>query len=175
MTPDDSRTENSPMDDRQLDRRLDALTRTAEAPPGNWAAIERRIGKPRRSWALPAGFAAAAVLSGVALVFSQIGPAPPPAGGLAETMQTEMQAMRVAAPEAPAASSTDSPATLMAAWQDNQQAIAQLEQALEQDPGNRMLLEFLTEARMRQARLVRSIDRNDGHNQTLNNERSMNL
>ena len=63
----------------------------------------------------------------------------------------------------------------MAAWQDNQQAIAQLEQALEQDPGNRMLLEFLTEARMRQARLVRSIDRNDGHNQTLNNERSMNL
>ena len=175
MTSNETRTENPPMDDRELDRRLDALTRVAEAPPGNWAQIERRIGKRRRSWAVPAGLAAAAVLSGVLLVVSQSGPSPVLHGGIAETMQAEVQAMRVAAPEALAASDIDSPAAITAAWQENQQAIAQLERALEQDTDNRMLLEFLTEARMRQARLVRWIGRNDGIKQTPNNERSMTL
>jgi len=171
MTPNDSRPENSVMDDSELDRRLDALTRIAEPPPDNWTAIERRIRKRRWPKALSAGLAAAAVVAGIALVVLQIGPTPVSSGGLAETMKAEVQAMRVAAPETPAASDIDSPASFMAAWQDNQQAIAQLEQALEHDPDNRLLLEFLTEARMRQARLVRSI----GLNQTPNNERSMNL
>ena len=83
----------------------------------------------------------------------------------------EVRAMRASAPEMPLTTNIDSPSALMAAWQDNQQAIVQLEQALEHDPDNRMLLEFLTEARMRQARLVKSI----GRNQTPTNDRSMNL
>lgn len=164
MTNRDSRP-----DDGELDRRLDALTRVAEPPSGSWSVIERRIRKRRWPGVLSAGFAAAAVLSGVALVVSQFGPAP--AGGIAETMHAEVRAMRASAPEMPVSTDIDSPAALMAAWQDNQQAIAQLEQALEHDRDNRMLLEFLTEARMRQARLVKSISRH----QTPTNERSMNL
>ena len=159
------------IDDSELDRRLDALTRVAEPPVGAWSAIEHRIRKRRRSMAVPAGLAAAAVVFGVALVVSQLGSAPTYPGGAAEAMQAEVRAMRVAAPETPVLADAESPEALMAAWQDNQQAIEQLEQALENDPGNRMLLEFLTEARLRQARLVRSI----GRNKTPNNQRSMNL
>lgn len=171
MTSEESRMDNSRIDDAELDRRLDGLARIAEPTPGNWTAIERRIRKRRWTRALSAGLAAAAVLSGLALVVSQLGPAPVPPGGIAETMHAEVRAMRASAPAAPAVANTDSPAAVMAAWQDNQQAIAQLEQALEHDPDNRMLLEFLTEARMRQARLVRSI----GRSQNPTNERSMNL
>jgi len=171
MTSDDSRMDNSRLDDAELDRRLDGLTRIAEPPPGNWTAIERRIRKRRWTGALSAGLAAAAVLSGVALVLSQVGPVSVPPGAIAETMHAEVRAMRALAPDAPAVSNIDSPAAVMAAWQDNQQAIAQLEQALEHDPDNRMLLEFLTEARMRQARLIRSI----GRNSIPTNERSINL
>jgi len=171
MTSDDFRTGDSAMEDSELDGRLNALTRVVDPAPANWDAIERRIRRRRRPHAIWAGIAAAAVLGGVALVVSQIGPAPAPAGGIAETLHAEAQAMRASAPELPVVSEFDSPAALMAAWQDNQQAIAQLEQALEHDPDNRTLLEFLTEARMRQARLVRSI----GRNQTPTNERSMNL
>ena len=166
MTSRDSR-----LDDSELDRRLDALTRVGEPPSGSWSAIERRIRRRRWPGVLSAGFAAAAVLSGVALIVSQIGPAPTPTGGIAETTHAEVRAMRASAPEMPLTTNIDSPSALMAAWQDNQQAIVQLEQALEHDPDNRMLLEFLTEARMRQARLVKSI----GRNQTPTNDRSMNL
>lgn len=171
MTSKDFHSGDSRIDDSELDRRLDALTRIAEPSVGNWNEIERRIGKRRWPAMLWVGIAAAAVLSGVALVVSQIGPAPMSGDGLAEMMHAEVQAMRVAAPETHMSFDADSPAGIMAAWQDNQEAITQLEQALERDPDNRMLLEFLTEARMRQARLVRSI----GRNQTPNNERSMNL
>lgn len=176
MTTNDSETGGSSMnepriDDSELDRRLDALVRVAEPPADSWSAIERRIQKRRWSMAVPAGLAAAAVLCGVALVVSQLGPAPSHPGGIAEAMQAEVHAMRVAAPESPVVTDMESPEALMAAWQDNEQAIDQLEQALERDPGNRLLLEFLTEARMRQARLVRSI----GQNQTPNNQRSMTL
>lgn len=157
--------------DSELDRRLDALARVGEPPAGAWSAIERRIGQRRRSMAVPAGLAAVAVLCGVALVFLQLGSVPTRPGGIAEAMQAEVRAMRVAAPEASLIADIESPEALMTAWQDNEQAIDQLEQALEQDPDNQLLLEFLTEARMRQARLVRSI----GQNQIPNNQRSMNL
>lgn len=179
MTTNDSRTGNSSMsaarmDDDELDRRLSALMRTAEPPAENWTVIERRIRKRRWPTALSTALAAAAVLSGVALVVSQIVSVEATrttGGGMAETVQAEVHAMRASAPVTPAGSDIDSPAAVMAAWQDNQQAIAQLEAALERDPDNRLLLEFLTEARMRQARLVRSI----GHSQTPNDERSINL
>ena len=92
MTSRDSR-----LDDSELDRRLDALTRVGEPPSGSWSAIERRIRRRRWPGVLSAGFAAAAVLSGVALVVSQIGPAPTPTGGIAETTHAEVRAMRASA------------------------------------------------------------------------------
>jgi len=67
-----------------------------------------------------------------------------------------VRAMRASAPAEPVLSRLDSPQALMQAWQENQNAIAELEQALERDPGNGLLLEFLAEARLRQAQLIHS-------------------
>jgi len=175
MTTENSKKIDSRMDDAELDRRLGALTRTAEPVPANWAAIERRIGQRRWRHLMPAGMAAAAVLTGVALVVSQIAPAPETAGTVARVMRAEVQAMRASAPETPAVSEVNSPTALMAAWQENQAAIDQLEQALDRDPDNRLLLDFLTEARIRQAELARFLVRSDGREQPPNDERSINL
>lgn len=155
------------MNDLELDRRLAALPREAEPAPANWAAIDRRIARRRR----PAVAAAVAALVGVALVLSQAGFEPSTGSRLESLVSVEVAAMRAAAPEPLAVAVPDSAEALMAAWQENQDAIAQLEQALRRDPGNRLLLEFLTEARMRQARLTRSI----GNETTPNNERSIDL
>ncbi len=155
------------MNDSELDRRLNALPRAAEPTSEIWKAIDRRIA--RRRW--PALTAAAAALGGVALIFSQAGFEPSSSSRLESLVHDEVAAMQAAAPEPLAVATPDSAPALMAAWAENQDAIAQLEQALRRDPGNGLLLEFLAEARMRQARLTRSIG-----NQTFpNNERSMNL
>lgn len=155
------------MNDSELDRRLDALPRSAEPAPETWAAIDRRIGRLR--W--PALAAAAAALGGLALIFSQAGFEPSSGSRLESLVRAEVAAMQAAAPKPLAVAAPDSAKALMAAWQENQDAIAQLEQGLRRDPGNRLLLEFLAEARMRQARLTRSI----GNGTSPNNERSMNL
>jgi hypothetical protein len=62
--------------------------------------------------------------------------------------------MRSAAAESFAVSRAEASGPLEEAWQDNQVAIEQLEQALQGDPDNPLLLEFLSEARLRQARLI---------------------
>ncbi|MEX2498728.1 MAG: hypothetical protein WD397_07625 [Wenzhouxiangellaceae bacterium] len=155
------------MNDSELDRRLNALPREAEPAPGNWTEIDRRI--RRRRW--PALAAAVAALGGVVLIFLQPGFEPSSGSRLESLLSAEVVAMQAAAPEPLAVAAPDSAEALMAAWQENQNAIAQLELALQRNPGNQLLLKFLAEARMRQARLTRSI----GNETSPNNERSMNL
>lgn len=165
MTSDDSRMEESPMDDFELDRRLDALTRVAEVPPENWRRIERRIRRRRWTAIMPAAIAAAAFLSGIAVVVTQVSNTPAKSSLMARVTQAEVQAMRAGSPRMPQLSEIradldaglDPTDSLIAAWAQNQAAIAELEQAIERDPQNGLLLEFLTEARMRQARLARRI------------------
>jgi len=154
------------MDDFELDRRLHALAREADPPPGNWCAVQRRI-RPRR-WTAVA--AAAAVFAGVVLVTSQFAIEPSSSSRLEVLVRSEAAAMETVAPEIRGVAAGDSGQALMAAWQENQDAITQLERALRRDPGNRLLLEFLTEARLRQARLARL-----GKSTPLENERSMKL
>lgn len=155
------------MNDSELDRRLDALPREAEPAPENWTEIDRRI--RRRRW--PALAAAVAIVGGVVLVFLQPGFQPSSSARLESLVSAEVTAMQAAAPESLTVAAPDSAEALMAAWQENQNAIAQLELALQRDPGNQLLLKFLAEARMRQARLTRFI----GNETSPNNERSMNL
>ena len=139
------------IDDRELDRRLAALTREIDVDESLWPAIERRL-RPARRWpAAAVALITAVAIAGVFIAMPTIDRGAPEGPGVA---QREAEAMRALAPEASAVSQIDASPALQQAWQENQTAIEQLEQALEADPDNRMLLEFLSEARLRQAQLI---------------------
>lgn len=159
---------DKPESERDLDGRLDALTHHCDPDPVVWSAIEARLDREnqaethrappsarRRGWAAGLAFAASltgALALGLALLQSPGGP-----GGsapVARAFQMEQTAMRAVAPEPLPALLPDAPESLMAAWAENQAAIDELERALQRDPENRLLLEFLAQARLRQARLV---------------------
>lgn len=141
------------IDDRELDRRLAALTREIDVDESLWPGIERRLGAARR-W--PAAAAAVASITAVAIAGVFIAMPTIDRGAIEGpgVAQREAEAMRALTPEASAVSQIDASPALQQAWQENQTAIEQLEQALEADPDNRMLLEFLSEARLRQAQLI---------------------
>lgn len=146
--------------DRELDARLDALTRETEPDDRTWRRIERRI-RQRRVVPLAATAAVAGIGLGAAIVVAIVSTivGPPSFDGADVSrdrllVQAEVRAMAASAPDETALRHIDSPEELMQAWQDNRDAIRELERALERDPDNRLLLEFLSEARLRQARLV---------------------
>lgn len=150
--------------DRELDARLDALTRETEPDDRTWRRIERRI-RQRRVVPLAATAAVAGIGLGAAIVVAIVSTivatnvGPPSFDGTNVPrdrllVQAEVRAMAASAPDETALRHIDSPEELMQAWQDNRDAIRELERALERDPDNRLLLEFLSEARLRQARLV---------------------
>jgi cytochrome c-type biogenesis protein CcmH/NrfG len=139
------------LSDQELDRRLTALTRTCDAPESLWQRIGPRLSRRRRNGLLAAVAGVAAVLM-VALALFQSEPALSPAH---HTMvSAEVEAMRRQAPSAAWALPVDSKGGVHAAWQENLAAIAELEQALERNPGNTLLLEFLARARLRQSELI---------------------
>ena len=141
--------------DEELDRRLSALVREAEPAASVWAGIESRIERPRRRYAAPLALAAAVVLA-VVISVVQWGPEAP--GALSDParvfVQAEAEAMRRAAPVETGGLVDALP--LADAWAENQTAIEELEAALERDPDNRLLLDFLAEARLRQVQLLNS-------------------
>ncbi|PKL96767.1 MAG: hypothetical protein CVV18_00460 [Gammaproteobacteria bacterium HGW-Gammaproteobacteria-8] len=147
-------TEHHP-DDQDLDRRLAGLTTEHAPDPALWNAIEARLRPRRRPWAVPGAIAAAA--GALALLLATLTPVltrqPLPDPGIA-AIQAEARALQALEPDPLPATWVEAPAGLEAAWQENQAAIAELEQALERTPGNRTLLEFLAQARLRQARLL---------------------
>jgi len=147
MKTDDSRL------DQSLDRRLAALTRAHAPDPALWHGIEGRLPPHRRSRRL----AIAAAVGGLALIVAtltaQLQREPLLDPGRM-TVDAEAQALRALEPESIPAAWTEAAAGLESAWHDNQAAIAELEQALERSPGNRLLLDFLAQARLRQARLI---------------------
>jgi hypothetical protein len=142
------------MDDEELDRRLAELPREAQPDDAVWAGIERRM-QPARRW--PAGLAAGLALAaaGLAAIVQIATRAPEPtAMASAARAEAEMRAMRAGAPARLALDRIGSSEALMAAWAENRAAIEQLERALQRAPDNALLLEFLREARMREAGIV---------------------
>jgi hypothetical protein len=141
------------IDDRELDRRLAALTRHVEADESLWPGIERGLASDsRRPRRIAAAAAVGALSLGAALVaLSVFDRTVPDEQGFA---QRQAAVMRAAAPDAVAVSTVESSPRLGEAWRENQAAINELEQALKRDPDNGLLLEFLSEARLRQARLI---------------------
>lgn len=156
--------------DTDLDRRLAALVREAPPPAGAWAGIRRRIdpryeAAARNRFDRPAAAAAAAAVAAMALVAVLVlegtnpdpGSSRDPAAVAAiepgrAVVQAEVAAMRRTAPVV--TGGLDASLPLAEAWADNQAAIEQLEAALDADPDNYLLLEFLAEARLRQTRLL---------------------
>lgn len=144
------------LSDAELDLRLGQLTRDAAPPSRVWRGVARQLPAAKRR--VRASMAIAAVVALCVLAFvHRLGPndvmSPPP--------------------EAPEAWLVPSPgisdwqpvlleqAGLDVPWNANQRAIGALQQALEDDPGNPMLLEFLARARLRQAELIQLSTRNE--------------
>lgn len=147
------------MNDMELDRRLDALPREAAAPETLWPVIERQIAhRSRRTWL--AGIAAALVMAVLAaLTANNLKDLNPPdltgTVSLAATViAAEISAMDRAAPDAEQVPRTDFDKGWKEAWDLNQTAINELEHALKESPDNRLLLDFLARARLRESELV---------------------
>jgi hypothetical protein len=140
--------------DAELDRRIEALTRRAEPGERVWTGIAARIEPaPRAGWPWAAAAAVVLALAIVAVQPDSRRSATMPDRAV-QLVQAEADAMRRAAPAFAAGWIDEVPWT--EAWADNQAAIDELEAALARDPDNRLLLEFLAEARLRQARLIHS-------------------
>lgn len=138
-----------------LDRRLASLTRDAEPADSVWAGIEQRIRTPaRRGRAAPLAALAAALVAVIAALQWMPDPDRVPDNPGRTLVQAEAEAMRRAAPIMTGGLTDAAP--LSEAWAENQTAIEELEAALERDPDNRLLLDFLAEARLRQVRLLNS-------------------
>lgn len=141
--------------DADLDRRLAALTREADPAASAWAGIEQRVQAPaRRGRAGAIAAVAAALVAVIAAVQWMPADEPAPANPGRTLVQAEAEAMRRAAPVMTGGLVDAVP--LSEAWAENQIAIEELEAALERDPDNRLLLDFLAEARLRQVRLLNS-------------------
>ncbi|MBY6203870.1 hypothetical protein [Halomonas denitrificans] len=144
------------IEDSELDARLSTLTREAPPPASAWAGIAERIRPRRRGRHVRWGLLAAAAVLLVAVVVVRPPPDERPAGidGGRILVAAETEAMRRVAPTVTGGLIDTQP--LAASWAENQVAIDELEAALDRDPDNRLLLEFLAEARMRQVRLLNS-------------------
>lgn len=139
--------------DRELDDRLAALAREFDPDDAVWRQIDSRI-RPRRRVALAA--VATAVLAIGALVAGRLAMEPGGPSNMQRLVSAEVTAMQASAPEELSLDRLGSPEELMRAWTENRDAIAELESALARDPDNRLLLEFLAEARLRQSQLINS-------------------
>lgn len=157
----ENKSSGDSMTDAALDARLEALTRNATPPAAAWPAVAERIRagegrvrrRPGRIGALAAAAALVAVLAVTVVQQMPDGPGEPIDAGRV-LVQAEAEAMRRAAPVATGGLVDALP--LAESWAENQSAIDELEAALDRDPDNRLLLDFLAEARLRQVRLLNS-------------------
>lgn len=151
--------------DRELDQRLEALSRRADPDPALWQAIEARLDQETRQRETRSGnsrwFAGSAIAASIAgaltiglLLTMQSGDFADE--NVASAFQRELVAMQASAPAPLSSIRPDAPESLMAAWAENQSAIEELEEALNRDPDNRLLMEFLAQARLRQTHLIQA-------------------
>ncbi|NDY95095.1 hypothetical protein [Wenzhouxiangella limi] len=148
--------------DHELDRRLESLPRSCQPPDAVWQRLQEVL--PDRMQALPADqsgrtpsrlgtrrMALAAAVAGLALIGTLLLLPMRPLQDSALVAVPPQQTVREAA--APAVGLQRSCQTVEAATAENEAAMRALEAALKHEPGNQLLLEFLAEARLRQADL----------------------
>ncbi len=142
------------LSDRQLDQRLARLRHPAEPDPRLWQGIAPKLARRRRVWPLwlSAGSAVAAVvLLTVLAVPPRLGS---PLDASDRIVGAEIRAMDAHAPSVADLEGARLGEVLGGAWDENEEAIAELEQALARQPGNPMLIQFLAQARLRQSELI---------------------
>jgi hypothetical protein len=149
---------NANEQEQELDARLAALTRESEPEPAVWAAIEQRLQRPRR-WLAPVSAVAGVLLCGLL-----IGLPPLQHDATRSPGQLAIQTMREAAPGPQAIAEVSTTPALADAWQENQAVVRELEQALQAEPDNPLLIEFLVDARLRETRLVQLTQRHNRSN-----------
>lgn len=136
--------------DAELDRRLAALPRVIDAPEALWPGIERRLtARGPRIWAGAVAAGLLAAIAGGLWIQGEI--APRSIDPAAVVVAAEVENMGLSAPRVTRTAVGEG---WQAAWEDNETAVRELEQALENHPGNVLLLDFLAQARLRQSRMI---------------------
>ena len=140
------------LSDQELDRRLNALDRHCTPPEKVWKTLQPELAeRPTRPSRRPR-LALAAAVCGLGLL----------GAWLLLAMQTTHDTPMAGTSGSDTARAMDEPAAgfqrsrqaLAAASAENEAAIRRLEAALEHEPGNLLLKEFLAEARFRQTELI---------------------
>lgn len=146
--------------DHELDRRLSALERSCAPPERVWQQLQDQLETRPSRWRsnLP-WMAMAAAVSGLAVISALW---LWPVGSPPDSAQVELQAPQTTPIVVePAIGLQRSRQAVAAASAENEAAIRKLEAALEREPGNVLLMEFLAEARFRQAELMSTAVRLD--------------
>ncbi|MGY6630900.1 MAG: hypothetical protein ACXIUL_07830 [Wenzhouxiangella sp.] len=149
------------LSDQELDRRLQALDRSCEPPERVWRQLQHELDtRPSRRRSNLPWMAMAAAVSGLA-VSSALWLLP--VGSPPDSAQVELQSPQTmpTVVEEAVVGLQRSRQAVAAASAENEAAIRKLEAALEREPGNLLLMEFLAEARFRQAELVSTAVRLD--------------
>lgn len=139
--------------DHELDLRLEALPRAVDTPREPWDGIKRRL-QPARPWFGRISAAAALAASVTLAVLVVESPEPTRDSPAAVVISAEVEAMRSQSGVRNLPVSPHINGGLAGAWEANQDAIDELEAALDNHPDNPMLIQFLAQARLRQSDMI---------------------
>lgn len=138
------------LSDQELDRRLQALDRACEPPESVWQQLEPQLNAPLARRLTRPWLALAAAVAGLTLFSTLLLTLFSPEATLVDSPAPGIVPQVVE----PATGMQRSRQAVAAAAAENEAAIRKLEAALARQPGNLLLMEFLTEARFRQADLM---------------------
>lgn len=156
------------MGDAELDRRLEALPRSADQAPDLWPGIKHRLEqRQRRAYRVWPAVAALVLASVIVLVLQngpdQVDPRPlvsdPPTAFDGGRVSAESEVLRasnllLAGLDGPGMPGRAGELSGAPGWREHRAAVDELERALAGEPDNPLLLELMTTARLRELTLA---------------------
>lgn len=141
--------------DREIDHRLSGLVRETDPPEHIWAGIEQRLKPARRGrFGVVTGLVAVAACLMIAVLVMRT-PEQIYFNPSETVISAEVSAMRSQAVGLSLAEFDPVERELVSAWEENEDAISELETALARHPDNVLLVEFLALAHLRQSELIK--------------------